>query len=193
MKRFIPNGILRYSPFFSNSIKNEVIIKNIIHILNDYKYNGERCNRPIHILNDYKYNRERYNTPIIYFGGINDLYNNYLAIDYTLRNKFPEIPDTGININYWIKKHYNDGFVCDTNEYQRHYQVDERIRETRQKYDVYIDEYVDSIYKNTILTRLWFQKSDKEVDVNVLMELGSFSYKYLMKINNPHDFYIERI
>jgi hypothetical protein len=175
MKRFIPNGILRYSPFFSDSIKNAVIIKNTIRILNDYNYNRDRCY-----------------TPIIYFGGKNDPYNNYLAIENTLRNKFPEISDSGININYWIKKHYNDGFVCDTNEYQRHYLVEERERETSSKYFIRNGEYVDSIYKNTILTRLWFQKFDDEVDVNVLMELGSFSYKYLMKINNPHNFYIKK-
>jgi hypothetical protein len=175
MKRFIPNGILRYSPFLSDSIKNDVIIKNTIQMLDGYNYNRERCN-----------------TPIIYFGGKNDPYNNYLAIDITLRNKFSKISDVGINMNYWIKKHYNNGFVCDTNEYQKHYPIEERDGETKTKYFILNGEYVDTIYKNTLLTRLWFQKRDKEVDVNVLMELGSFSYKYLMKINNPHDFYIEK-
>lgn len=53
MRKFIPNGILRYSPFFSDSIKNESLIKNTIRILNDYNYN-----------------KERNYTPIIYFGFI---------------------------------------------------------------------------------------------------------------------------
>jgi hypothetical protein len=122
---------------------------------------------------------------IDYFGGIQDHYNNYLAIDYILQNKFPDIHDAGINMNYWI---ISDGFVSDINEYKKNYPIDEIQRTNRCEYVFRNKEYVDRIYKNTILTRLWFKKQDKEIDVNVLMELGIFSYNYLMKINNPHDF-----
>jgi len=60
-------------------------------------------------------------------------YNNYLAIDNTLINKFPKITDSIIKMNYWIKNHYNDSFVCDTNEYQKHYPIEEREGETKNK------------------------------------------------------------
>ncbi len=132
--------------------------RNVKHIINI-----------MNTLDLYSYNSKKTHTPIIYYGKT-DAINNCIAIENTMKNKFLDIPENHIYRNYWLKEYIENDFPD----------------------DAYLDStYIcknNTIYKDILVTRIWYEKYKDNVKINVLMEIGNFSDVYLRKINQPHSF-----
>jgi hypothetical protein len=101
---------------------------------------------------------------------------NYYAIENEIpdllvkSNKFlehgvPESHYSSIDIKYYIRR-YNPDFILKGNKYPPQL----------------------AIYKNNLLTRLWFERKPHTTEVRVLMEKCTFDYSYLKLINHQHTF-----
>lgn len=133
----------------------------------------------IDTLKQYDYNRTiRRATPQIYVMEFNEL-ENYYAIENSVpellvgSNKYmkgkglPESHYSAFDIKYYIRK-YNPDYIL--------------IGKKHEQYNG------GRMYKNCLLTRLWFERKPEITEVRVLMEQGSFHYSYLMTINHAHTF-----
>ena len=120
-------------------------------------------------LDQYDYNLKQQQTPIIYFEKYmkNIKSNNHLSIQNKMKTVLPEH-----KILFWEKEHPKDKLVIDTDKY------------ISLSHPYYLRK---QIYKDILLTRIWYENKPKRIDV--LMETGNFTLDYLHKINNPHRFY----
>lgn len=122
-------------------------------------------------LDQYDYNLNQQQTPIIYFGKYDDYLNtssnNHFIIKDIMKSVLPEH-----KVLFWKKEHPKDNLVIDTDKY------------VSLSHHDYLRK---QIYKDIILTRIWYENNPKRIDV--LMENGNFTLDYLHKINNPHRFY----
>jgi hypothetical protein len=126
-------------------------------------------------------------TPIMYYGQWIEEHNNCFSVEKTLIEKFSGRYSKftgGIIFRHWLKIHHPSKVVSDTDFYIDH--PTERFEETDRRY--FTDN--DCIHKDILVTRLWYNKKCPTATlVDLLMERGSFSHKYLKKINNkPHQF-----
>ncbi len=153
--------MIRFNPFISTLTKNNNNIVNIIKVLQQYDYG-----------------KAKLRTPIIYRTKYNEL-ENFFAIEN-------EIPDLLVKSNNLLKfgvpkSHYQ---AIDIKYYLRNY--DPKLVLKGNKHERF--ENRDFIYKNQLLTRLWFERKPERTEVRILMDKCSFHYSYWMTINNEHTF-----
>jgi hypothetical protein len=147
MMQKVPSGFIRYFPYFSDNIKNNVNIHKAHKFLDLFNYNLEKTKYPI----------------MYYIQNISE-YESYEAIETKLRNKFENIKDSGIHINYFIKRYPMDKVVVDTDKL------------------FYPNETNFNLYRNCLLTRIYYEKNKLECNINVLMEKGNITSAYMTRL-----------
>lgn len=152
--------MIRFNPFTCTLRKNNANVGMIIDTLKQYDYN-----------------KQIRRTPQIYATQFNEL-ENYYAIENTvpellvesnkyLEYKVPESHYSAFDIKYYIRR-FNPEHILIGNKHE---------------------QYLPGIvYKNRLLTRLWFERKPEITEVRVLMEKATFHYSYLMTINHAHTF-----
>lgn len=139
--------------------------------------NNNNVKMIIDILKQYDYHKQIRRTPQIYATEFNEL-ENYFAIENTVPNLLVE---SNNNLEYKVPESHYSAF--DIKYYIRKYNPDQIL--VGNKHEQYNG---GRMYKNCLLTRLWFERKPEITEVRVLMEQGSFHYSYLMTINHAHTF-----
>lgn len=153
--------MLRFNPFTSPITKNNINVKDIINILQQYSYNNRIRRTPQIYLTEY-------NEMDNYYAIENEIPEQLVKNNKQLRYGEPESHYQTIDIKYYLRR-YDPEFVLKGNRYESYGNP-------------------GFIYKNRLLTRLWYERKPNITEVNVLMEKGSFHYSYMMTINHQHTF-----